>query len=423
MHSAIHVENLSKAYSLQRRQLLDYQTLRETLARLLRRGRGPQRAEKFWALKEVCFRINPGELVALVGRNGAGKSTLLKVLARITAPSEGRALVRGRVGSLLEAGAGFHLELTGRENIFLNGAILGMKRREINRKFDAIVELAEAARFLDVPVKRYSTGMYLRLAFAVAANLEPDVVLVDEVLALGDADFQRKYLEQLETVAANGRTVVMVSHDLAMVTRWCKRALWLEAGQLVADGPSSSVVEAYLRSGHGLCAQREWPELDAAPGNHLVRLRAARAAAENGLPASAVDIRAPLLLETEFDVLEAGHVLVPSFHVQTGQGVQAFVVHGLDDWQRRPRPVGRYRCRVRVPGNFLAEGTLLVSLGVATPRPFRAHCFARDALSFQVVDDGGANTSRGDFTGKMPGVLRPSLECQTELVTEERACA
>jgi lipopolysaccharide transport system ATP-binding protein len=243
--AAIEVRGLSKLYHLGERRG-GYRTLRETLSRMWRGRSSAAPRETFWALRDVSFDVPHGEAVALIGKNGAGKSTLLKVLSRITTPTEGRAVLRGRVGSLLEVGTGFHGELTGRENIVLNGAILGMRRDEIARQFDEIVAFAEVDEFLDTPVKHYSTGMYLRLAFAVAAHLDTEILLVDEVLAVGDASFQRKCLRKMDEVAGAGRTVVFVSHNMNAVTSLCRRALRIDRGRLVADGPVEDVVGDYL---------------------------------------------------------------------------------------------------------------------------------------------------------------------------------
>ena len=245
---AIRVEELGKRYRIGER--VRYKSLRESVSNVARRAlRGEHRPhETIWALKDVSFEVQPGEVVGVIGRNGAGKSTLLKILSRITEPTEGRVELHGRVGSLLEVGTGFHQELTGRENIYLNGAILGMKRAEIERKFDEIVAFAEIERFLDTPVKHYSTGMYLRLAFAVAAHLEPEILLVDEVLAVGDAEFQKKCLGKMGDVARGGRTVLFVSHNLGAVTGLCTRALCFDGGRLVQDGSATEVVTSYVRS-------------------------------------------------------------------------------------------------------------------------------------------------------------------------------
>jgi lipopolysaccharide transport system ATP-binding protein len=251
MKPAIRAENLSKRYRLGAARADNNltETVRAHLGRAWGRVTGrarPAGADEFWALKDVSFEVAPGDIVGVVGRNGAGKSTLLKVLSRIVEPTGGRAEIRGRIGSLLEVGTGFHPELTGRENVYLNGSVLGMTRREIARKFDEIVAFSEVERFLDTPVKRYSSGMYVRLAFAVAAHLEPEILVVDEVLAVGDTGFQRKCLDRLREVARGGGTALVVSHDSAAVRRLCRRVVWLDAGAVRAAGPTGPVMDQYL---------------------------------------------------------------------------------------------------------------------------------------------------------------------------------
>ncbi|MGB7925630.1 MAG: ABC transporter ATP-binding protein [Pyrinomonadaceae bacterium] len=254
MKPIIKVENLSKRYRVGARQAGAYSTVREALSgavkapleRLRRRGNGQRAEETKWALKGVGFEVEPGEVVGIIGRNGAGKSTLLKVLSRITEPTTGRVELYGRVGSLLEVGTGFHPELTGRENVYLNGSIIGMSRREIEEKFDEIVAFAEIDRYIDTPVKRYSSGMQVRLAFAVAAHLEPEILVIDEVLAVGDVAFQRKCLGKMGDVAKQGRTVLFVSHDLAAVRHLCERVMLLDDGQLLLNGESGSVIDSYV---------------------------------------------------------------------------------------------------------------------------------------------------------------------------------
>jgi lipopolysaccharide transport system ATP-binding protein len=248
---AIRAEGLSKSYRIDHEAKAKYRTLRESIGsvakQMIRRTSGRSH-ETMWALKDVSFEVKRGEALGIIGRNGAGKSTLLKILARITSPTAGRAEVYGRLGSLLEVGTGFHPELTGRENVFLNGAILGMSRREIQTRFDEIVAFAETERFLDTPVKHYSTGMYLRLAFAVAAHFETDILVVDEVLAVGDTAFQQKCLGKMEDVAGHGRTVLFVSHSMAAVTQLCNRALLLDAGVVEAEGSPDEIIARYLSS-------------------------------------------------------------------------------------------------------------------------------------------------------------------------------
>jgi lipopolysaccharide transport system ATP-binding protein len=368
------------------------------------------------ALSDVSFEIRAGEVVGIIGRNGAGKSTLLKVLSRITDPSTGRIDLYGRVASLLEVGTGFHPELTGRENIFMSGAILGMGRAEIRRKFDEIVAFSEIERFLDTPAKRYSSGMYLRLAFAVAAHLDPEILLVDEVLAVGDASFQRKCLDKMEDVTDEGRTVIFVSHNMPAITRLCPRTILLQSGRVAFDGPSHEAVREYLGSGLGTHAAREWVDGERAPGNEIVRLRAVRVRASDGQVSESIDIRQPVRLEMEYEVLQEGRVLVPNFHVLNEEGAYVFVTSEPGEWQRRPRPPGRYVSTAIVPGNLLAEGTFMIGAAVSTMDPVEVHFYERDAVAFQVHDTMAGNSARGNFGGPIPGVVRPLLSWESRVL-------
>jgi lipopolysaccharide transport system ATP-binding protein len=372
-------------------------------------------AEEFFALKGVSFDIRQGEVVGLIGRNGAGKSTLLKILSRITEPTSGRAEVHGRLGSLLEVGTGFHPELTGRDNIFLNGAILGMRRQEIASRFAEIVEFSGVSQFIDTPVKRYSSGMYLRLAFAVAAHLDTEILVVDEVLAVGDASFQKKCLAKMEDVGQHGRTVVFVSHNMMAVTRLCQRTILLDEGRVLDDGPSHEIVGSYLRSGLGTTAHREWTDLASAPGNQIARLRSVCVKTEDGEISEAMDIRRPVRIEMTFDVLEAGHLLVPNFHLFNEEGVCVFIVNDQDpEWRYRTRPQGRFVSAVNIPGNFLAEGAIVVRAVVSTMDPVTVHFSEDDAVAFQVIDSLDGDSARGAFAGAYPGVVRPLLQWTTE---------
>jgi lipopolysaccharide transport system ATP-binding protein len=372
-------------------------------------------SEEFLALKGVSFEIGQGEIVGLIGRNGAGKSTLLKILSRITEPTSGRAEVHGRLGSLLEVGTGFHQELSGRDNVFLNGAILGMRRHEIALRFDEIVEFSGVSQFIDTPVKRYSSGMYLRLAFAVAAHLETEILVVDEVLAVGDASFQKKCLAKMEDVGNHGRTVVFVSHNMMAVTRLCQRTILLNDGLVLDDGPSHQIVRTYLQSGLGTTAHREWPELESAPGNDVARLRSVSVRAEDGQISEAMDIRKPIRIEMTFDVLKGGHLLIPNFHLFNEEGVCLFIVNDQHaEWQNTTRPIGRFVSTVWIPGNYLAEGSVVVRAVVSTMDPVTIHFSEDDAVAFQVVDSLDGDSVRGAYAGVFPGVVRPLLEWTTE---------
>jgi len=401
-----------------------YKTIRDAISEVVYRpfrrfGRpgSPSGGEDFiWALKDMSFEVKHGEVVGIIGRNGSGKSTLLKILSRITEPTEGSVELHGRVASLLEVGTGFHPELTGRENIYLNGAILGMKRREIEDKFDAMVAFAEVERFIDTPVKRFSSGMYLRLAFAVAAHLEHNILLVDEVLAVGDTSFQKKCMNKMQEVGASGRTVFFVSHNMLAVTRLCERILLLDRGRLLADGPSAQVIGEYLRSGTGTHVLREWPDPARAPGNEIARLRCVRVHDEEGNVMPVLDIRKPLGITMEYDVLVPGIVLVPNLHFFNDGGVNLFVAHDCDlAWRKKPRLAGRYASTAWVPGNLFAEGTIFVGAALSTHDPVVVHFYERDVIAFQIVDSPDGDSARGDYGGHMPGVMRPLLKWTTKM--------
>jgi lipopolysaccharide transport system ATP-binding protein len=279
---------------------------------------------------------------------------LLKVLSRITEPTSGRAELWGRVASLLEVGTGFHPELTGRENIYLNGAILGMRKVEIDRNFDEIVAFAEVAKFIDTPVKFYSSGMYVRLAFAVAAHLEPEILIVDEVLAVGDARFQKKCMNKMQDVGQQGRTVLFVSHSMQSIMRMCDRTILLEHGKVIADGPSHQVISTYLGKGTGSSGERVWPDIQTAPGKDITRLRAVRVCNAQGETIDSVDIREPVCLEMEFDVLKADYMLLPHFNVVNEDNVRVFTTVDVDpEWRRTPRPVRALRKQSLDPRQLL----------------------------------------------------------------------
>lgn len=373
--------------------------------------------EELWPVKDVSFEIRAGEVVGIIGRNGAGKSTLLKILSRITEPTSGRAEIIGRVGTLLEVGTGFHPELTGRENIYLSGIILGMKKAEIDQKFDEIVEFAGIAKFMDTPVKRYSSGMYVRLAFAVGAHLEPEILIVDEVLAVGDAQFQKKCLDKMRAIGSQGRTVLFVSHNLDAVTRLCDRAILLQGGRVIYDGSSNEAVKAYLGEGTTSSAVREWPDPSTAPSGNVVRLRAVRVKSEDGRITESLDIRRPILIEMDYEVLVSGHILLPHFHLLNEAGEVIFITLDLDpQWRQRPRPAGYYRSCVEIPGNVLSEGTTYVSCYCLTLEPETTQFDGPSVVAFQVIDSLDGNSARGDYTGTMRGFVRPLLKWQTQLI-------
>ena len=362
-----------------------------------------------WALKEISLEIKKGEAVGLIGRNGAGKTTLLKIISKITSPSYGRAEIRDRVSSLLEVGVGFHPELTGRDNVYLNGTILGMSKKEVDQKFDDIVEFSGIQKFIDTPVKRYSVGMTVRLGFSVAAFLEPEILMVDEVLAVGDFDFQKKCLNKMEDVGKQGRTVLFVSHNMQAITRLCSRAILLENGQIKYDGPSNEVVSKYMTSGSGVTSERTWASLDQAPGGEIARLRAIRITDQNGQVAQHFDIREPIAVEMEYEVLDSGYLLLPHHSFFSGEGQWLFTIVDTDpNWLSKPRPAGIGTAMI--PGNFLSEGIVYVQSGITTVQPTIEQFIERDIVSFQVVDSIDGVTARGDWGGPLGGAVRPLLK-------------
>jgi lipopolysaccharide transport system ATP-binding protein len=412
---AIRAHNLGKRYRIGA-QVDRNTTLRDQLintvtwpVRALRRQL-PASSEQFWALKEVDFELKRGQVLGVIGRNGAGKSTLLKILSRVTEPTEGYAEISGRVGSLLEVGTGFHPELTGGENIFLNGAILGMRRAEIGSKFDEIVEFAGVNKFIDTPVKRYSSGMYLRLAFSVAAHLEPEILVVDEVLAVGDAEFQRKCLGKMSDVASAGRTVLFVSHNMSAILRLTERALVLEQGRKIYEGPTREAVDFYMASGFSQSGERRWlPEevgLDSAPFEPL----ALRVVNPHGQVADTMLSIEPVTLEMEYKL----HAPIPGLRVgvylQTMQGEVVFTSFDTDEGKNfneyATRPAGHFLSKAHIPANFLNEGQYLLGINASA---FRVKRFFQDehALAF-TVDAMGAPGMH--WTEVRLGPVRPRLE-------------
>jgi lipopolysaccharide transport system ATP-binding protein len=385
---ALSVQNLSKSFRIaHQRGLPGYKTLHDELTTLPRRlvqrlrGNGRSTSETFWALKNVSFDVKRGEVLGIIGSNGAGKSTLLKILNRITEPSIGGVDIYGRVGALLEVGTGFHPELTGRENIFLNGAILGMTRTEIKRKFDEIVDFAEVEKFLDTPVKRYSSGMYVRLAFAVAAHLDPEILLIDEVLAVGDAEFQKKCLAKMEDVAANeGRTVIFVSHNMDGVCHLCSRCILLRNGEIAMAGKTADVVAAYLGS-----EQDQAPEIDFAPIDSEANFKFAGLYNPKGQATTFFSVGEPILLKCSFKVRRQIEGLQLSFAVLNFKHERLFYsTISMADPPISVEAAGEHNISARIPGRLLLPGRYSVILALHTPKT-KLYDIRRQALSFRIV--------------------------------------
>jgi len=439
---AIRVEGLGKRYRLGQRE--SYRTLRDALARgaaapfrcarsMLRpgyRSTAKPKSEPFWALKDVSFEVKQGEAVGIIGRNGSGKSTLLKILSRITEPTEGQARTRGRVGSLLEVGTGFHPELTGRENIYLNGAILGMKKAEIDLRFDEIVAFAGVERFLDTPVKRYSSGMAVRLGFAVAAHTQPEILLVDEVLAVGDAEFQKKCLGKMGNVVEEGRTVLFVSHNIASIRRLCPRGLVLDHGAILMDGPVDEVTQRYLGVQNPEVSERIWTDTARAPGDDVVRLLAVRAKNRSGAVCSRFDVHGSVTIEINYRVLKEGHQLCAVLELLDATGqliVVAFDRYTDGPWGKQsPCMPGFVRSSWLLPEDFLSPGDMSVNLRVFSPplEPNAApHVRELDVIRFAVADGMDPGSVRGSFpyAWGLPAV-RPRLHRFTERLPSAEAC-
>jgi lipopolysaccharide transport system ATP-binding protein len=440
---AIKVENISKcyrigvseevqenfaqaAYHFLKKPISNYKKYRSLYtfdeATLGGNGSGELPKDIIWALRDVSFEVARGEVLGIVGRNGAGKSTLLKVLSRITNPTTGKALIRGRISSLLEVGTGFHPELSGRENVYLNATILGMRKKEVDRKFDEIVDFSGIEKFIETPVKRYSSGMKVRLAFSVAAHLEPDILVIDEVLAVGDADFQKKCLNKMEDVGSHGRTVLFVSHNMPAVTRLCTRAILMEEGRVVEDGTAEGIVRSYLCSDKGTTAVREWKNPMNAPGGKVARLRAVRVRDKEGNISESVDIREPVTLEMEYEVIKGGRVLMPHMSLSNDNGVTVFVTIDRDEqWRGKPRQEGRYVSRVVIPGDFLNEGMLFVNAHLVTLFPEVRQFAEYSSAAFHVRDTMDADSARGDYSKNMPGIIRPILDWRTDQIVDAEA--
>jgi ABC-type polysaccharide/polyol phosphate transport system ATPase subunit len=488
MSLAISVHNVSKLYRLgeiSRGQLLAdiHRWWTRRKARNAQKRDLPTEAEfgekgDFWALKDISLEIKQGETVAIIGANGAGKSTLLKIISRITAPTAGLVRIRGRIGSLLEVGTGFHPELTGRDNVFLNGAILGMNRNEVKRKFDDIVGFAGLEQFIDTPVKRYSSGMYVRLAFSVAAFLEPEILIIDEVLSVGDQQFQSKCMQRIEEIVGDGRTLLFVSHGAGLIQRVCRRAVLLQHGKMIFDGDVDGALTAYSEtakqeaedkhqqtpakhepptqhptsnepasnepasntpasntpastaasnappnnelssnepSAQSTCF-KGWPDLDTAPGDDVVRLEAVRVVDSQGCSVENLLTTQSASVEIEFVVLQGGKYLQPNLLFSDGSGIALFWSTDTNPvLRRKPMDKGEYKSSMLIPADFLAAGLISITVGIMQiAGEFTRHASVANALSFNVVDDFSEDSVRCGYKGPLPCLIRPRMKWTTE---------
>ncbi len=424
---AIRVQNIGKQYRIGA-PAGNYRTLRDSLSGAVQApvrqlqewlgqaadGGSDGRPDRIWALRDVSFDVRQGQVLGIIGRNGAGKSTLLKLLSRVTDPTEGVAEIRGRVGSLLEVGTGFHPELTGRENIFLNGAILGMRRSEIARKFDEIVAFSEVEQFIDTPVKRYSSGMYLRLAFAVAAHLEPEILVVDEVLAVGDAEFQRKCLGKMSDVAQQGRTVLFVSHNMSAILRLTEETLVIEKGRLALRAPSPEAVDCYLASGFSRLGERTWEAEEVPPEAAPFRPVALRIRNPQGNIVDTVRSVDATTIEVEYRLAAPMTGLRVGIYVMNTRGEHAFTSFDVDDpvqFERVPaRAAGSYVSRCTIPGDFLNEGRFVLGVNASSYR-IKRYFQDEQALTFTVDAAGAPGTH---WPEPRLGPVRPRLNWEIE---------
>ena len=423
MSSVITVENLSKKYIISHQKRERYTALRDVLAngakRLTHKLTHPFAApesdpthEEFWALKDISFDIQQGDRVGIIGRNGAGKSTLLKILSRITEPTSGKVSIKGRVASLLEVGTGFHPELTGRENIFLNGAILGMSKVEIKSKFDEIVAFAEVERFLDTPVKRYSSGMYVRLAFAVAAHLEPEILIVDEVLAVGDAQFQKKCMGKMENVGREGRTILFVSHNMAAIKTLCSTGIVLNKGQMIFQGGAEEAVDQYLGPNNLDKNEIYWEDIADAPGNENIRLKSI---AIRPLQGSTIDIDSGIEITTVFYNTTAGKSLDFTLYLYTLDGVCLFET-GIVLSSAGDAKIGYFSTKGIIPPHLLNAGVYKINLVFGESQRHLLYK-VEDAISFEVEHTA---TARGSNMSRSFGVIRPILDWSFEYLSRQQ---
>jgi lipopolysaccharide transport system ATP-binding protein len=428
LSTVIKVENLSKQYRLGE---VGTGSLAHDLNRFWHRLRGKEdpylkigeennrsvkgHSEYVWALRNINFEVKHGEVLGIIGRNGAGKSTLLKILSRTTTPSTGSVKIKGRVASLLEVGTGFHPELTGRDNIYLNGAILGMTKKEITRQFDEIVDFSGVERYIDTPVKRYSSGMYVRLAFGVAAHLDPEILIVDEVLAVGDAEFQKKALGKMKEVSTKeGRTVLFVSHQMDAISRLCESIIVMENGKVGFSGNKNDGINYYLKGQASICGYKKWWDENEKPGNENVRLLEVKACKANGEMSEVFSTEEPVEIKMTYELLKKDFEYTHGFNLYDNRGIHILSSHDLDIVKfKENSDKGIYTATVTLPDNFLAEGLHIVGVAIMSYNPFTVHFHETEAISFTTVDSLSETSVRGSYGGSFPGLIRPLLKWKT----------
>ncbi len=415
MKPAIEIRNLGKEYTLASAQ--PYISLRDVLTgtfkSIIQTNR--KKKEKFWALKDITADIMPGERVGIIGRNGAGKSTLLKIISRITPPTTGEAIIRGRVGSLLEVGTGFHPELTGRENIFLNGSILGLKKIEIIKQLDEIIDFSGVNNFIDTPLKHYSTGMQLRLAFSVAAHLEPEILLIDEVLAVGDLEFQKKCLGKMEQVSKeHGRTILFVSHNMDIIRKFCSSAILLAKGILIDKGDTTHIISEYISNHSQTNSEANWPEGLYSLNKELKLNRVYLHNKSNDL-LSKFDTTEAIGLTIEYEVINDNIKFTHGINLYNSENQNVFNSHDISfALNETKRKKGEFIAKVWIPENLLPEGLFSLSVALFNPNPLDIFIHEHEVLRFEVFTDFSKRNARGNYSNNFPGIIRPLLDWELE---------
>jgi lipopolysaccharide transport system ATP-binding protein len=423
MSLAISVEKLSKAYQLGE---FSTGTISQDIQRwwMLKRGKEDpflkigetnNRSTKggsniVWSLKDIDFKVEQGDSVGIIGRNGAGKSTLLKLLSQVTSPTSGSIKIKGRIASLLEVGTGFHPELSGRENIFLNGAILGMRKKEIQKQFDEIVDFSGVERYIDTPVKRYSSGMYVRLAFAVAAHLESEILIVDEVLAVGDAEFQKKCLGKMNDMStSHGRTLLFVSHNMTAINSLCRTGIYLRNGELVKSGEANEVINYYLSTSTEVATRKRW-DLENAPGDEVARLLEVKLTDTHGNDIDSIDFYQGAIMEYTYIILKSGYNPAPNVHIFNQKGDYVLISAPLKSQIHNEK--GTYTVRMKIPSHYLNEGRYIVGVALSTIIPQTVHFYEQEALIVDVIEDMEQRDT--DYRGNIPGIVRTILDWEVE---------
>lgn len=409
MEPIIEIRKLGKQFALASK--MPYMSLREWISGSVKNMTATRHQQKFWALKDIDLDVKAGERIGIIGRNGAGKSTLLKIISRITPPTTGEATIRGRVGSLLEVGTGFHPELTGRENIFLNGSILGLKKTEIKKQFDEIVEFSGVQQFIDTPLKFFSSGMQLRLAFSVAAHLDPEILLIDEVLAVGDIDFQRKCIGKMEEVSKKqGRTILFVSHNMDSIRKFCPTTILLHEGQIISQGNTEQVISEYVSKHLQTKTEMNWPE-GISSHNQEVNLKRAFLHNAAGRPNSRFDTTEKIGVTLEYEVMKEDAVFTHGINVYNQENMNIFNSHDVTSPLRaEKRKKGNYKATAWIPGHLLPEGLFTVGVALFLPNPVDILVHEQEALVFEIFTDFSKHSARGNYADEFPGVVRPLIQ-------------